>query len=183
MFYILPFIGAILWGAYYAFAGETLKHISVPTWYFLFGVASVLISIIMHKSSAEGVNLAPLMDKKVFWVVLAALLSAKLADIAVTYALIYSSPTFAAFGESIYPIFVPIFVYFLYGQNEMTTQSAVGGVIMVLGLYVFITGYNHPASQTEGPELVVAQQTEDVPHLVPGLVPAAATAPEISKQL
>lgn len=171
MFYILPFVGAILWGAYYAFAGEGLKSISVPTWYFLFGVASVIISVIMHQTSKEGVNLTPLLDKRVFWVVLAAIVSAKLAEIVVTYSLIYSSPTFAAFGEAMYPLFVPIFVYLLYGQNQMNTQSIIGGCVMVIGIYIFVMGHQRHEKEQEELKLAAVESQEKLDNSVAIAIP------------
>ena len=169
--YILPFVGAILWGIFYALAGESLKYISVATWCLLFGVASVIAALILHYTTDQTINLAPLSDKRILIITAACVVTAKLADMTITYAMTNSPATFVAFGEALYPLFVPIFAYFFFGNKELTPQSLAGGVIMVIGMYIFVSSHNVTKedtafAQTETIQVTEVHESEKEPEII-----------------
>ena len=140
MIYSLPIIAAILWGICYALIEAGLKNISIPTLMFMFGTSTLFAAILFHNFSAEKINFVPLVDTKLLIICLGAMIASALANIAIYQSVKIFGATYSAFGEVLYPIFVPIFIWLLFGNSNINLSTIIGGIIIISGVYVMIYG-------------------------------------------
>ncbi len=140
MIYFLPIIAAILWGICYALIEAGLKNISIPTLMFMFGTSALFAAILFHNFSTEKINFTPLIEPKLLIICLAAMLASALANIAIYQSVKIFGATYTAFGEVLYPIFVPIFIWLIFGNNNINISTIIGGIIIISGVYIMIYG-------------------------------------------
>jgi drug/metabolite transporter (DMT)-like permease len=51
-----------------------------------------------------------------------------------------TSATYMAFAEISYPLFVPLFTYFLFSRSELSGSIALGGGLILLGSVIIARG-------------------------------------------
>lgn len=140
MYLALPIIAAVLWGVCYAFMEQGLNSISVATITFLFGVGSILVSFCIPLFGGEAINFKPLLNKELFIILIVAVLSARIADVATTYAIQNVSATYAALGEISYPLFIPLIAFLAFGHNQLSAHTVIGGLIILTGVTILVYG-------------------------------------------
>jgi len=140
MIYGLPLIAAILWGVFYALMELGMKELSLSTFLLLLATASFSTSIIFHNFLGSEINLTPLQNPKILIMCIGALLAASLADIAIYQSVKLFGATYTSMIEIAYPLFVPIFIWLLSGNHNITAGTVAGGVIIIIGVYVMIYG-------------------------------------------
>ena len=142
MFYLLlPILAGVFWAVCYTFMEQSLQNVSLATWYFVGGVVSILVSMfLLPKMTGESINLAPLFSKKIFIVLVIAVVSAKIADMSIAFALTKSPATFVAFGEISYVLFVPFVALLIFKDNQITSHTIGGGLVVFLGISILLFG-------------------------------------------
>ncbi|MGE4313141.1 MAG: hypothetical protein AB7E85_02565, partial [Pseudobdellovibrionaceae bacterium] len=109
-----------------------------------------LVSLfLLPKLSGEGIDFKPLMNKNILFILFIAVASAKCADLAIMFALKSSPATFVAFGEISYVLFVPFVTWFIFKNNQITTHTLLGGLIVFAGVSILLMGQmGHEKGQT-----------------------------------
>ena len=156
MYLFLPVIAAILWGLCYAFMEQSLKSISVATITLFFGIGSIIASLVIPLFGGSAINIKPLLNKESFLIILVVILSARIADVATTYAIQNVSATYAALGEISYPIFIPIFAYLIFSRNQFNLHTIIGGLIILIGVGILIYGQFNKQAQLKESETKTA---------------------------
>lgn len=141
MIYLLPFFGAILVGVSYAVLEESLKHISIATWYLVGGLASLIMAFFVLPTFLDSkVNVKPLFDVNILMLVIVAVITIRFADLTILLALKNMPATVVALAEVSYVIFVPIMAYLIFGKNQINPYTLIGGSIILMGLAVLLFG-------------------------------------------
>jgi len=142
VFYLLlPILAGVFWAVCYTFMEQSLQNVSIATWYFVGGVVSILISLLLlPKMTGSGVDIKPLLKKEIFIVLVVAIVSAKIADMSIAFALTKSPATFVAFGEISYVLFVPFVALFIFKDNQITAHTMGGGLVVFLGISILLFG-------------------------------------------
>lgn len=138
--FLLPLSAALLWGIYYAVSEEGLKQISVPTLMLIGGAFSVIAALLLNNFGPEKISFEFVKSNKGLMLVATLLTVATLADLSSIYAVKNVSATFAAIGESIYPIFVPVFAYLIWQNFSITPMQIAGALIVAAGVAMFVLG-------------------------------------------
>lgn len=171
--FLLPLVGAILWGLWYVFADEGLRSVSVATWMCFSGLGALFFALCIHFSGDEPINFKPMLESnRVFMIVVGCVVIAKLADLTIAYSLKELPTTYVAILEVCYPLFVPIFAYLILQQNQLSTSTVVGGMLVLAGVLVIVLFQGHEHEKTEK----LAQNDQRIVVVMP---PYDADAPEI----
>jgi drug/metabolite transporter (DMT)-like permease len=137
----LPFINAILYGLYYALLQETYGKLSLATILLTNALLNILIALVMWGCRIDGLSFAPLRDTKMLWIFLAVISVSTLLQVTHYTSLKNTSATYMAFAEISYPLFVPLFTYFLFSRSELSGSIALGGGLILLGSVIIARGY------------------------------------------
>lgn len=141
MLYLLPFTASILWAICYAYMEDGLQGMSIATMTFFTSLAGIFTALfIIPALGGESVNIKPLFNKRILFALIMVILTARLADYVVIYATQNISATYAAFAEVAYPVFIPIVIFVLFGQNQISTHTIIGGALVIAGIYTLFTG-------------------------------------------
>ncbi len=138
---LFPLIAAMLYGFAYAMAGRIFDVVNVPTYIAVWGAAKVLVFVAFGAAVGEPVNIKPLLEnKQVLLLACLAITALCLGSICTNYAIKFISPTYAAIVEISYPLFIPIFAYFILAERQLDWSIAVGGALILAGTAVVILG-------------------------------------------
>ena len=108
----MPVVAAILWGLSYSIYGQVLKTISVPTLMVYVALANIGSALAFSAISGNKISLAsPFVSTETALLLLLVIISGASAWMIMLNVVKFVSPTYAAFGEIAYPLFVPIFSY------------------------------------------------------------------------
>ncbi len=141
IYLLLPLIAGIAWGVFYACMENSLQNISMATWCVLAGVSSVVVGLFLAPQlTGEGLNFKPLLKKENMMVFLGALVAMQIADISIILAMKHLPSTIVVVGEISYVVFVPIMAYLMFNSNQISPHTAVGALVVVLGIGVVMYG-------------------------------------------
>ena len=136
IFYSLA--ASVLWGLSYVLFEQIYKKISVTTG---IAVACLVIFIVMALSSLfsghlknELVEIAS--SKKLFWLLAGGVATALFADLFIGLSIHAKSATLAGLIEISYPIFIALFAYFLFKENQVTTATIIGALLIFSGVFI-----------------------------------------------
>jgi len=136
----LPFINAILYGLYYALLQETYGTLSLSTILLTNGILNIAIALVLWGFRIDGLSFMPLRDSKMLWIFLALIAVSTILQATHYTALKNTSATYMAFAEISYPLFVPLFTYFLFSRSELSGSIALGGGLILLGSVIIARG-------------------------------------------
>jgi drug/metabolite transporter (DMT)-like permease len=136
----LPFINAILYGLYYALLQETYGALSLATILLVNGIIFILTALAMLMLRLDGLSFVALKDQKILVVFIGLIIVSTILQATHYTALKNTSATYMAFAEISYPLFVPLFTYFLFSRSELSSSIALGGGLILLGSIVIARG-------------------------------------------
>jgi drug/metabolite transporter (DMT)-like permease len=136
----LPFINAILYGLYYALLQETYGALSLATILLVNGTLFILTALAMFLLRLDGLSFVALKDQKILVVFIGLIIVSTILQATHYTALKNTSATYMAFAEISYPLFVPLFTYFLFSRSELSSSIALGGGLILLGSIVIAWG-------------------------------------------
>ncbi len=140
---------------------EGLNSFSIATLTFCCGVAGIIVAFLIPLLGGEAINFKPLLDKRVFILLVTIIITSALAGFMITYATKHLSATFVSMCEIAYPIFVPIMVYIFFGQNQISTHTILGGAFVIVGIYTLMTGeFLKERGMGSSAPVVIAQTVE-----------------------
>jgi drug/metabolite transporter (DMT)-like permease len=136
----LPFLNAVLYGLYYALLQESYGALSLATILLTNGLLFIATAVAMTYAGWDTLSFTPLRNQKMLWVFLAVVVVSTILQATHYLALKNTSATYMAFAELSYPLFVPIFTYFLFSRYELTSSIGIGGALILLGSVIIARG-------------------------------------------
>jgi drug/metabolite transporter (DMT)-like permease len=88
----------------------------------------------------DGLSFVALKDQKILVVFIGLIIVSTILQATHYTALKNTSATYMAFAEISYPLFVPLFTYFLFSRSELSSSIALGGGLILLGSIVIARG-------------------------------------------
>ncbi len=141
LIYFLPIVAAVFYALNYAVLGRVLSATTVATYIFYSTIFSLFTAAVVVTLNKDTINLsAPLQDKQLgLWILVSALASFG-GWIFTLLSIQNISPTFAAMAEVVYPVFVPVFAYWLFAEKQWDNSTIFGGALIFIGLAIMIYG-------------------------------------------
>ena len=137
--YVLPFLGAMLYGFNYAILGSVLKSMSIGTFMFYNLIVSTVFTAVIIWFDRANLNTKQIMtEPKTIALLVAGMAAAWCAWMITTLVIKHVNPTYAAIGEIAYPVFVPLFAWWMFRDKQWDTATIIGGVLVFLGLFVIV---------------------------------------------
>lgn len=129
---------SVLWGLSYVLFEQIYKKISVTTALAITClVMFVVLGLVSFFSGSLKTELADITaSKKLFWLLAAGITTGLLADVCIGLSIQHKSATLAGLIEISYPIFIALFAYFLFKENQITTATIIGGILVFSGVFV-----------------------------------------------
>jgi drug/metabolite transporter (DMT)-like permease len=136
----LPFLNSILYAIYYAFLQESYGRLSLSTLLLTNGILFIVLALVTTVFRLDSIGFGELRDSKMLSVFLGLIVISTILQATHYIALKNTSATYMAFAEISYPLFVPLFTYFLFNRSELSGSIVVGGGFILLGSYIIAMG-------------------------------------------
>ncbi len=133
MWVVVALLTAVAWGLYYVSIGQVLKTTDKTVFICLVSVINAPIYFFL---ASRQPNHTIEFNK---WLVIA-ILSSIIGNFLTFWAVELKSATHAAFIEVSYPVWCVLFCYLLLGEVHLTWKSLVGGLIILIGIGIFVLG-------------------------------------------
>lgn len=138
MWIIFALGASILWGLSYILFEQVYKKISIMT--ALWIVCLIMFFVMLLGSFLAG-NLKPDLaaiqsSKKLQWLLISGIATAILADVFIALSITNKNATLAGLVEISYPIFIALFAYLLFKQNQLNTAALIGGLLIFAGVFI-----------------------------------------------
>lgn len=138
MWFLYAVLASVVWGLSYVLNGELFKSLSVLTVVaiqtfvtsVIFAVAAILTGV--FRNDVYSV----MTSSRLMWLMLFGILALAIAEYGIGYSIQGRNATLAGLIEISYPIFIALFAYFLFGENQLSFATAVGGVLIFAGVSV-----------------------------------------------
>lgn len=138
MWLALAIAASMLWGVTYAINGHLLKTLSVPT--LLFFSSTVAAAVMLATSLATkrfSTDVQAVFATRGTLPLLAAfIVTALLANVAISYSIAGRNATLAAVVEIAYPLFTVLAAWLLFGERHLNASTLVGGLLIFAGAAV-----------------------------------------------
>lgn len=142
MWIIFALSASVLWGLSYILFEQIYKKISIAT--SLAIVCFVMFFVMLLISYFQGALKTDLMaivsSKKLMWLVAGGTLTAIIADVCIALSIVTKNATLAGLVEISYPLFIALFAYLLFKENQLTLSTFIGGLLIFSGvavIYIF----------------------------------------------
>ncbi len=135
--WIIYAIGAsLLWGMTYVLTEQIYKKISVVT---TLGISSLITTIVMLLWAYWGgylkKDLATISGSNhLMWLLVAEAVVLIGAELLIGLSIVEKNATLAGLIEISYPIFIALFAYLLFRENQLNTGTIIGGIIIFIGV-------------------------------------------------
>ncbi len=138
MWIIFALSASVLWGLSYILFEQIYKKISVATslaivCFFMFFIM-LLVSYL--KGALKPDFAAITSSKKLMWLIVGGVATAIAADVFIALSIITKNATLAGLIEISYPLFIALFAYLLFKENQLTLSTILGGLLIFSGIGV-----------------------------------------------
>lgn len=138
--YVYVIGASIVWGLHYNIVSKILKWgVSPFTIYWLPTIVCLLVLPFVHKSLIADFQHAmsgpPIVRYGVFIYTFTSILASLLLFTGFKYA---PSPTVATILEMTYPLFIALFGYLLFKENQLDMATLIGGALIFCGVGIII---------------------------------------------
>ncbi len=138
MWIIFALSASILWGLTYVINEQLYKKISVIT---SLGITTFITAIVMLLIAyASGILKRDFIiiggSNKLLFLVIAETVTLILAEVAIGLSITGKNATLAGLIEISYPIFIVLFGYLLFKQNQLNISTLMGGLLVFLGVFI-----------------------------------------------
>ena len=137
MWIILATLASMFWGMSYVFSEQIFKHISVLTSLAIemFVVSLAIFGMAIYEGVFKKDIVAIGSSGKLFWLVAASTATWLIAELGIGYAINGSrDATLAGLIEISYPLFIALFAYLFFKEQELHIGTALGGLLIFLGV-------------------------------------------------
>jgi drug/metabolite transporter (DMT)-like permease len=135
MWFLLATIASMCWGVAYILAEHIFKRVSVLTTLaietILMGLVLLVFAITTGDFKKDLITIGS--SSKLTLTLAAFIIVSTVAELAINFSISEKDATLAGFVEITYPFFIALFAYLLFGQEELSPGTAVGGIIVFIG--------------------------------------------------
>jgi len=138
MWIIFSVLAAITWGFDYAFAGQVTKKISVTSFlaiqlFFAFLLTAIVAAFSGHlKKDLLVVN----STRQLLAYMIFGIIAFTAGNLFILGSIQAKSATLAGMVEISYPLFIALFSYLLFKENQLNAATIFGGVLIFLCVFV-----------------------------------------------
>ncbi len=141
MWFILAIGASIFWGVTYVINEQVYHKISPVTSlsvssFFVF--VTTLFLAYFSGVISKDIN-SILSSKKLLILVVAETIGLILAELFIAFSITNKNATLSGLIEISYPIFIAIFSYLLFRENQINTATITGGILIFLGIFIIFT--------------------------------------------
>jgi drug/metabolite transporter (DMT)-like permease len=138
MWIIFALSASVLWGLSYILFEQIYKKISVATalaivCFFMF---FVMLTVSYFKGALKTDLATVAASKKLMWLVAGGTATAIIADVCIAFSIVTKNATLAGLVEISYPLFIALFAYLLFKENQLTLSTIFGGLLIFGGIAV-----------------------------------------------
>jgi len=138
MWIIFALGASILWGLTYVLNEQVYKKISVITSLAITSLATFIFllawsywaGLLKHDLAAIAGS------KRLTYLIAAEVITLILAELCIGFSIVTKNATLAGLIEISYPIFIAIFAYLLYRENQLSSSTIIGGLLIFAGVFV-----------------------------------------------
>ncbi len=136
IFYALG--ASVLWGLSYVLFEQIYKKISVTTALWITCLIMFVVLLFASYFNGDlGQDITTIKSsKKLAWLLAGGVATALVADLFIGFSIAGKSATLAGLIEISYPIFIAIFAWILYKENQLNFATALGGLLIFIGVFV-----------------------------------------------
>ncbi|MEO6054603.1 MAG: EamA family transporter [Chthoniobacterales bacterium] len=139
MWIFFALAAAIIWGINYAASGRVLSRGMSPSTLFfidtLFALLLVSGTLIFQGKTGRIITEVKMLGGDIFWLV-TAMCCATAAALLILMAIEGKNATVASLIEVSYPLFVAVFAWLFFRELQLSWQTAIGGMLILLGVFV-----------------------------------------------
>jgi drug/metabolite transporter (DMT)-like permease len=138
MWLLLAAMASMFWGMSYVFSEQLYRHISVLT---SLAIEMFIISLVIAAAALWKGNFKPDLatigsSRTVLWLLVASIVTFLVGELGIGFAINGKNATLASLIEISYPLFVALFAYLFYSENELNVGTALGGLLVFCGVCV-----------------------------------------------
>src|ERR1043166_4979533 len=138
MWVIFAFVSSILWGLAYFINEQIYRKISVVT---SIGITTLFTAVVMLLIACKGRFLmedlgAIRRSNQLLGLVVAETIVLMLAEVFIGLSITNKNATLAGLIEISYPVFIILFAYLLFKENQLSISAAAGGSLIFLGIFI-----------------------------------------------
>ena|SRR3990167_5810937 len=136
MWVLLAIAASLFWGLTYVLCEQLYKSISVETVlaitsFFIF----LFLTIIAWMQQSLGRDLQTIASSRNLQILFIANIAAlMIAELCIAFSIQGKNATLAGIIETSYPIFIVLFAYFLFRENQLSIGTAMGGLLIISGV-------------------------------------------------
>ncbi|CEK11873.1 DMT family transporter [Legionella hackeliae] len=135
MWLVFAVTAALLWGLNYSLAEKVLRSISPLTLLALEMLAGALVFSLLAYFTTFKKDLALLLsDSYVLWLTILEVIIVLAASFFIVYSIHFKNATLAGIIELIYPLFIILFTWLLFGENHVDMSVIIGGIMIFIGV-------------------------------------------------
>lgn len=135
MWIIYALLAAILWGLNYSLSERILNSISPVTLLALeMTTGGILFAIVANFTSLKQDWKTLMVEPNLFWITLLEVIVVIIASFCIVVSVHAKNATAAGIIELIYPLFIILFSWLLFGENHVNTSVIVGGILIFIGV-------------------------------------------------
>jgi drug/metabolite transporter (DMT)-like permease len=138
MWVIFAILASVVWGLDYVFAEKLVRKISVSSFIALelfFGFLIALITAI-YSNSFKKDFVAVGSSRQLLTLLILGIVSFTAGNFLILNSIASKNATLAGMVEISYPIFIAIFAYLLFKENQLNLATAIGGLLIFAGVFV-----------------------------------------------
>lgn len=138
MWIIFALGASVLWGLSYILFEQIYKKVSVATSLAIvcFVMFFVMLAISYFRGEIKPDITAITSSKKLMWLMAGGTLTAIVADVCIALSITTKNATLAGLVEISYPLFIALFAYLLFKENQLTISTSIGGLLIFSGVAV-----------------------------------------------
>jgi drug/metabolite transporter (DMT)-like permease len=138
MWLLLAAFASMFWGITYVLNEQIFKQLSVPTTIAIEALFfSILTIAVMAFTGNLKTDLATVSaSRSLIWLLIAGTVAALIAELLIGFSINAKNATLAGLIEISYPLFIALFSYLLFSENELNTGTALGGGLVFIGIAV-----------------------------------------------
>lgn len=135
MWLVFAIIAALLWGLNYSLTERILQSISPITLLALEMLTGAFIFSVISYFTTFRRDLALLMtDRHLLYITLLEIVTVIAANFFIVSSIQFKNATLAGIIELIYPLFIILFTWLLFGENHVDGTVIVGGILIFIGV-------------------------------------------------
>jgi drug/metabolite transporter (DMT)-like permease len=138
MWIIYALSASLLWGLTYTLDEQIYKYVSVTTSLAVASFVTFLATIAYSYFSGvliQDITIVAL-SKRALWYVLFGVLTFLAAELFIGFSISHKNATLAGLIEISYPLFIAVFSYVLFREQQTSLATFIGGILIFFGVLI-----------------------------------------------